>query len=63
MTVKELKERLKNCPDNMEIFMDERCTEFTYGLLNSVVVKEINFKEEPDGETMSSDIVLVLSEE
>lgn len=63
MTAKELIEKLKQYPDNMEVFMDERITDFTYGLLNSVAEKEINFMEEPGGPILSRDKVIVLSEE
>jgi len=41
----------------------ERKTEFTYGLVNSAFVKKINFMEEPDGEVLAQDDVLVLDEE
>ena len=63
MTIKELKEKIKDLPDHMDVFMDERLTEFRYGLLNSAEVKEINFMEEPDGEVLSRDKVLVLTED
>lgn len=63
MTIKELKEKIANLPDNMDVFVAERKTEFTYGLVNSALVKKINFKEEPDGEVLAQDNVLVLDEE
>jgi len=63
MTVKELKEKIANLPDNMYVFVAERKTEFTYGLVNSAFVKKINFMEEPDGEVLTQDNVLVLDEE
>ena len=63
MTVKELKEAIKDLPDTMDVFMDERLTEFTYGLVNSAEVREINFMEDIDGPVMASDKVLVLSED
>lgn len=64
MTVKELKEKLNKFPDNMEVFMAERKTEFTYGLLNSVKKDEINFKENPyDEEVLARDTVVILDEE
>lgn len=49
--------------DNLDVFIDERITEFKYGLLNSVSEKTINFKEGPDGDTLSADDVIVLSED
>jgi len=37
-------------------------TEFTYGLLNSVSSKVIDFMEEPDGEPIANDEAVILSE-
>lgn len=62
MTVKELKQKLEKYPENMDVFMDERISDFRYGLLNSVSVTKINFMEEPDGKVLSKDDVIVLSE-
>jgi hypothetical protein len=64
MTVKELKEKLNQYPDNMSVFLAERKTEFSYGLLNSVRSKQIDFKEDPDDKkAMATDTVIVLDEE
>tara|TARA_R110000737_G_C14250060_1_gene426469 strand:+ start:325 stop:516 length:192 start_codon:yes stop_codon:yes gene_type:complete len=63
MTVKELIKELSQYPENMDVFMAERKTEFTYGLVNSIGKKEINFMEEPDGEVLSCDNVIVIDEE
>lgn len=63
MKVKELKEKLNEFPDNMDVFVAERKTEFTYGLVNSVFVKKINFVEEPGGEVLSRDKVVIIDEE
>lgn len=64
MTVKELKLELEKYPDNMDIFIDERVTEFTYGLLNSVNKKKIDFFDDiSDSTPLSCDICIVLSEE
>lgn len=63
MTLKEFREKTKHLPENLELFMAERKTEFTYGLVNSAYVKEINFKEDPDGEVLATDKVLILDEE
>ncbi len=63
MTVKELKAKLEDMPDNMDVFMSERKTEYAYGLVNSAFVKEINFVDEPGGEALSRDKVVVLDEE
>lgn len=63
MTIKELKQKIENLPDNMEVFMDERKTEFTYGLVNSAFVEGIGFQEDPDAEVLAYDTVLILTEE
>lgn len=63
MNVKELKEKIANLPDNMDVFIAERKTEFSYGLVNSAFVKKINFTEDPDGEVLAQENVLVLDEE
>lgn len=63
MTVKQLKEKLKHHPDNMDVFMAERKTEFAYGLLNSVKTKRIGFSEDPDGEIEATELCLILDEE
>lgn len=63
MTVKELKNKLDQFPDSMEVFLAERKTEFQYGLLNSVSDAEINFKEDTDGEVLATDTVVILDEE
>ena len=63
MSIKDLKEKIKDLPDTMEVFIDERVTEFTYGLVNSVKVKRVDFVEETGSEVLATDDVLVLSEE
>lgn len=63
MTVKELKEKLNEFPDDMVVFVSERVTDFSYGLVNSVYIKEINFTEEPGGEVLSRDKVVIIDEE
>ena len=62
MTVKELKEELSKYPDNMDVFMAERTTDFAYGLVDEVSSKEISFMEEPDGKILSTDTVVIISE-
>ncbi|UXD67721.1 hypothetical protein MUK51_10810 [Sphingobacterium faecium] len=62
MTVKELKQAIADLPDHMDVFMEEMETGFQFGLVNSAVVQEINFKEDPYGEILSREKVLVLKE-
>jgi len=63
MNVKELKEIIEKLPDHMDIFVAERKTEYSYGLVNSARVKKINMVDEPDGEVLSTETVLLLDEE
>lgn len=62
MTVKELKQAIADLPDQMDVFLEEMETGFQFGLVNSAVVQEINFKEDPYGEILSREKVLVLKE-
>lgn len=62
MKIKELKEKIKNLPDNMDVFVAERKTEFAYGLINSAIVKKINLVEDPDGEVLAQENVFILDE-
>ena len=63
MIVKELIEKLSQYPENMDVFIADRKTEFEYGLANSVYKKEINFTEDPNGEVLSTDNVIIIDEE
>jgi hypothetical protein len=63
MNIKQLKEIIKDKPDQMDVFVGERKTEFTYGLVNSAYVKEIAFVESPGDEILTTDNVLILDEE
>jgi len=63
MTVKELKDKLSAMPDHFDVFLADRKSEFTYGLLNTVSTKEITFTDEPDGDPLSVDTVVILDEE
>lgn len=63
MTANELIRELKKYPPNMDVFLDERLTEFRYGLLSSVGSKEITFSEEEDGHPIATDRVIILSED
>lgn len=66
MNVKELKEKLAEYPDTMEVFVAERKTEFAYGLVNSVRSQEITFAEKPDfedGDLQAKETVVIIDEE
>lgn len=63
MTVKQLKEELNKYPDNMDVYMAERKTEFSFGLVNSAFSKEIYFSEDEEGEPLAKETVVILDEE
>lgn len=63
MTVREIKERLNKFPDNMDVFISARKSEFAYGLANSVYMKKINFVDEPKGEVAAREMVVIIDEE
>lgn len=67
MTVKELKKELEKYPDNMDVFVSERKTEFAFGLVNGVRSEEITFSENPDfsedEEILAKDTVVIIDEE
>lgn len=64
MTAEKLIIELQKHPKDMQVFLSERQTEFTYGLLNSVKVTEIIFTEGlGEKEPMATDNCIVLSED
>lgn len=63
MTLGEFRKLTEGWPDNLDLFVNERITDFKYGLVESVKRKEIPFSEEPGGKTLSTDEVIVLSED
>ncbi|MCG7502399.1 hypothetical protein MHM83_10995 [Tenacibaculum sp. Mcav3-52] len=65
MTKKELIKALEPFDDNMDVFIDERTTDFTYGLLSSVKKQKVIFSEDSDSvsELNAEGEVIVLSEE
>ncbi|MEA1849216.1 hypothetical protein U9K52_09855 [Chryseobacterium sp. MHB01] len=70
MNIGQLKEKIKDLPDTMEVFIGERVTEFAYGLVNTGEVRNIRFhyaddaEEDEEGEDPSVlEDVFVLTEE
>jgi hypothetical protein len=64
MTLGEFRRKTEDLPDGIELFMDDRKTEFRYELVNSIMVKDIKMTEDPDGGGASAiETVLVLNEE
>jgi len=63
MTIAQLKEVIKDLPDNMDVFVGERLTEYTYGLVNTAEVREIDFVEEHESGDSTKEEVLILEED
>lgn len=64
MTIKQLKAIIKDLPDTMDVFMGDRVSEFGYGLVNSAIIKEIEFYDQyGDEEPLAVNKVLVLEED
>lgn len=63
MTVGQLIDELSQYPEDMDVFLAERKSDFDFGLLNSVNQAQLNFKEDSDGETTSTLNCVILDEE
>ena len=67
MNVKQLKEALSKYPDEMDVFIAPRVTDFAYGLANSARSQEITFTENPDfdedDEVQAKETVVVIDEQ
>lgn len=63
MTLGEFRKKTEGWPDTLDLFIDERLTEFKYGLVNSIERKEINFSEYFDSRPLAKGEVIVFSED
>lgn len=63
MTKKQLIEKLAPYPDDMDVFVASRKTEFTYGLVNSVRVEKIGMSEDPWDEPKCYVDAIIIDEE
>ena len=63
MTVAELKKELEKHPDNMQVFMGEVLTDFTYRMVNGIKSEEIGFGEEECEPELARDTVVILTED
>lgn len=61
MTVKELKEKLNEYPDNMDVYLYST-SEFPYGFADEVHKKKLTFSENVAGKVMGSDEVVVIED-
>lgn len=60
MTVKQLKEAIKDAPDDMDVFIEKTNDEHQLTLLEKAVVMEVQFS---DGKLKAHDDSVVLSDE
>lgn len=61
MTVKELREKLDEYPDNMDVYL-QSTSQFGVGLANEVYVENIKFSEEPNSKPLCSEKVLIIED-
>lgn len=62
MNVKQLREELAKYPDDMDVYLAERTSDFTYGLANTVTSKEITFSDHHSN-LHAKDTVVIIDEE
>lgn len=63
MTIKELKEKINDLPDDMEVMLEQTKEEFKYGLLNTIKVNEELFIDPFFQVTLITDESIILSDE
>lgn len=63
MTVKELKEKIKDLPDSTDVMIEKTNDEFHLSLLEKAEVKECTFAEESSLKVLGKEKCLVLSDE
>ena len=63
MTILELKEKIANLPDSMEVFIHQDNDEFYFSLVETAKVSEVEFSEESDSEKLAKDKVFLLTDE
>lgn len=61
-TIKDLKEFIKDLPDNMDVMIEATETDFDYANTSGFEVKEIGYSEEPESKPLSKDTVLIIKE-
>lgn len=61
MLVKELRKRLEELPDNMDVFIEQTNTEFALSLVNKAEVKTVRFMDAK--EVHAKDECFVISDE
>lgn len=62
MKIAQLKQAIADLPDDMDVFIGERLTEESVGLVNSARVQKISVSDEETEEITEYRTVLILSE-
>lgn len=60
MTIKKLKEIIKDLPDNLEVFIKKENDDFDYALVEEVEIRNVKFS---DDELIAYENVLVITDE
>lgn len=60
MTIKQLKEKIKELPDNMEVFIEKENGDFAYTIVEEAEVKKLKFS---DGTLIAHDEVFLITDE
>lgn len=63
MTIKQLKEKIKDLPDYMDVAIQKENTEFSVSLAETGIVITASFSEEPGSEVLGKDDVFLISDE
>jgi hypothetical protein len=63
MNIKQLKEKIKDLPDHMDVVIQRENTEFPMSLAETGKVVKASFSEEPNGKVLAKDKVFIISDE
>lgn len=63
MNIKELKEKIKDLPDHMEVTIQQENDEFPLSLAQEAKVIKASFSEEPGGKALAKEDVLLITDE
>jgi hypothetical protein len=63
MTILDLKQKIKDIPDSMEVFIHQENDEFYLSLVETAKVTEAKFAEEDSSKAMATDNVFLLTDE
>lgn len=63
MTIKQLKQKIKDLPDHMDVAIQQENTDFALSFAETGLVVKANFSEEPGGKVLAKDDVFLISDE